>query len=116
MHEVTLGKAILKIVLEKKGSRKIRAVRVAIGEAHHLEESSLRNAWQELIKETGADGAVLEIERPALRFSCNPCGNSFEAQQGAEWRCPACESASLEIIGGREMTVLSLEGEDADGD
>ena len=108
MHEATVGKSILKIVLSKGTGKKIREVRVQIGQAHHLEESSLQNLWKILVQGTIAEGALLIIECPGLVFSCYECGTESQLEAGREWRCSHCQSVSLQLIGGREMEVVSL--------
>ena len=108
MHEATLGKSILRIVLEKNGKNPIRAVRVSIGGAHALEENQLFSAWKALTSGTLAGESELVITRPPLRFQCRQCQNEFSPSEGLEWRCPGCDSVGLEIVGGREMEVVSI--------
>ncbi len=108
MHEATVGKSILKIVLSKGTGKSIDQVRVQIGKAHHLEESSLQNLWKILVQGTIAEGSSLIIERPELLFSCHDCEAQSQLVAGEEWRCSQCGSASLQLIGGREMEVVSL--------
>lgn len=116
MHELSVGKSILKIVLEKSQGKKIKKVRVCIGQAHYLEESSLSIAWRNLTLGTIAEKAELDIERPPLRFCCHQCEKEFIGEAGVEWRCPDCDSTNLDLVGGREMEVISLIEEEPDGD
>lgn len=111
MHEATVGKSILKIVLEKGNQRLILEVRVSIGQAHHVEESSLQKIWGVLKKGTLAENAVLILHRPPLEFSCYDCQKVFQGNEGEEWRCPTCKSSKLELIGGRQMEVISMKEE-----
>ena len=108
MHEAALGKSILRIALEKNGNAPIQTVRVSIGGAHALEENQLFSAWKAMTTGTLAEGSELEVSRPLLLFQCRQCHNKFSPSEGLEWRCPECDSASLEIVGGREMEVISI--------
>lgn len=114
MHEATVGKSILKIVLEKGNQKPILEVKVSIGQAHHVEESSLQKIWTVLKKGTLAENAALIIHRPLLEFSCYDCQEAFQGKEGEEWRCPVCKSSKLELIGGRQMEVISMK-EESDG-
>lgn len=108
MHEATLGKSILRIALEKNGKTSIQAVRVSIGGAHSLEKNQLFSAWKALTIGTLAEESELVITRPPLLFQCRQCQNEFGPSEGMEWRCPECDSVGLEIVGGREMEVVSI--------
>ena len=108
MHEATVGKSILKIALSKGTGKKISQVRVQIGKAHHLEESSLQSLWKILVQGTLAEGASLIVERPELLFSCHDCEAKSQLMAGEELRCSQFSSASLQLVGGREMEVVSL--------
>lgn len=114
MHEETVGKSILKIVLEKGNQKSILEVKVSIGQAHYLEESSLQKIWAVLKKGTLAEKAELFIHRPPLEFSCYECQKAFYGKEGEEWRCPSCKSSKLELTGGRQMEVVSIK-EEPDG-
>lgn len=57
---------------------------------------------------TFAEGSELEVNRPPLLFQCRQCHHKISPSEGMEWRCSECDSASLEIIGGREMEVSSI--------
>lgn len=115
MHEIILAKSIYQIVIAKKETVKVKQVKVAIGKAHHLEESSLQKAWKELTFDTELRGAILMIQRPDLVFRCYDCHHECIGIEGDEWRCTRCHSSGLEIVGGREMDVLSLIQEESDG-
>lgn len=108
MHEAIVGKSILKIVLEKGNRKPILEVKVSIGQAHHVEESSLQKIWAVLSKGTLAEDATLLIHRPPLEFACYGCREIFYGKEGEEWRCPNCKSSKLELTDGRQMKVVSI--------
>ena len=115
MHELNVAKSIFKIAQEKGQGGKIQKVRVFIGQAHYLEQSSLLTAWRNVTVGTVAEESELQIERPPMRFRCCQCNKVFVGDAGKEWRCPRCNSVRLELIGGREMEVISLTEEGSSG-
>lgn len=63
MHEVGVAKEILSLALEKAGGRKIKRLKVELGDDGHTTPQTLSNAFEMVAKGTIAEGALLVISR-----------------------------------------------------
>jgi hydrogenase nickel incorporation protein HypA/HybF len=70
----------------------------------------LRFCFDVVMEETMARGADLVIERAQLRARCRSCRAEF-TPPSRRAPCPACHRAGAELVGGRELRVLSFDGE-----
>jgi hydrogenase nickel incorporation protein HypA/HybF len=63
MHEIGVAKEILKLGLEKAQGRKIKKLKVELGDDGHTTPQSLTDAFAMVAAGTIAEGAVLAITR-----------------------------------------------------
>jgi len=61
-------------------------------------------------KETIAEGACLSFEMVPTIARCQGCDRLFELKE-FDWACPDCGGNSMEIVGGKELFVESIEVE-----
>lgn len=111
MHEVGLMQDALEIVIDharKADARRIRKIRLRVGEDSGVVPDSLQFAFQTLCRQTIAKGARLEIEPVAVRCLCGHCGLIF-TPGSVFYECPACERPAVEILSGREFELVSVE-------
>jgi hydrogenase nickel incorporation protein HypA/HybF len=111
MHEMAIAQGILDIALaqavEHQGE-KIHLVHVQIGAMTGIEPQCLLVAFEALAAGTLAAQATLEIEAVPLTSCCRDCQHMF-SPAAISFTCPACGSAAVEIITGRELRVVHLE-------
>jgi len=116
MHELPIVENIIKVVCEKldemKETRRVKAVRLKVGKMSTAVPDCLSFYFEYLRKGTALEGACLEIEEIPVRAGCRNCGKEFEVE-GPAFFCPDCDSSSIEITAGRELSVDSLEVEDS---
>ena len=62
-------------------------------------------------RHASCEGARLEQRLVAARLRCEDCGQEWEPEVPA-FRCPGCESARVEMLGGNELEVESIEIEE----
>jgi Zn finger protein HypA/HybF involved in hydrogenase expression len=63
MHEVGVAKEILKLAMEKSMGRKIKSLKVELGDDGHTTPKSLTDAFAMVAAGTSAEGASLAITR-----------------------------------------------------
>lgn len=127
VHELSAATSILRTILpaaEEKGATEIKSVKLEIGELTLLNPDQLRFCFQIAAKDTIAQGADLVIEnRPAV-VACQNCGKRFSwhnvDDDPALHLIPPmiecdCGSASIKILSGREMKVVSIKIERLEG-
>ena len=113
MHELAITQSLFDIVLEQakqSGAKKIGRINLVIGEMTGVVGDSVRFYLDFLSKDTIADGVVLTIKAVPTRAHCRDCNKTFELGK-FDWRCSGCGSTSLEITGGKELFVESIEVE-----
>lgn len=113
MHELSIAEGIIDVVertAKANSVTRVKKVRVAIGELAGVDIPSLRFAWDSVSKTGVAQGAILEIDRPAGQAWCMDCSKTVPL--GAYGQpCPICGGFHLTATAGHEMRVVDLIGE-----
>ncbi len=113
MHELAITQSMLELVLEQAkeaGAKKVEKINLIIGEMSGYVEDSVRFYFDFLSKETIAEGAALSFTMVPATARCRNCGKVFKVKE-FDWVCPNCSQTSLEITGGKELRVESIEVE-----
>ena len=111
MHELSVTQGILKICKEeqeKNNFKKIREIRIKVGELTGLVPNGRDYYFDIISKDTVAEGAQLIIDKLPIVISCEDCSYQGEIKKG-QYMCPKCNSYKIKIINGREFYVDSLE-------
>jgi hydrogenase nickel incorporation protein HypA/HybF len=104
---------MFKIVLDQAqqaGASKVNSINLCIGSMTGVVGDSVRFYMEIISKGTIAEGAELKINDILARARCRQCLKEFEAGED-HWTCPHCGSINIEITGGRELLVDSIEVE-----
>ncbi|MFP3927671.1 MAG: hydrogenase maturation nickel metallochaperone HypA [Desulfobacteraceae bacterium] len=110
MHEMSIAQGLAEIVheeMEKAGATSLHSVRLAIGEMSAVVPEALAFGFQVVTAGTRMEGAELKMETVPLRGRCRDCGLEFTIQNH-EFLCPRCNGGGIEILSGRELTVLEI--------
>ena len=113
MHEQSIVEALLALALEnaeKAKASKIIRINLVVGELSGVVEESVNFYFSFLSKDTIAANASLSFTRTPARLHCRNCNTDFIAEN-LDFRCPNCKEPQVEIIGGRELYIESLEVE-----
>lgn len=113
MHEMSLAEGVLQIIedyREREPFSAVRSVVLEIGELSTVEVESLRFCFDAVVRDSVAQGAVLEIQRVPGTAFCMPCGKSITIQTLYD-PCPECGSYQVQPTGGTEMRVKELQVE-----
>lgn len=92
---------------------KVRSIRLQVGELAAVVPDSLLFCFQMISENTLACGAVLDIETVPVVARCARCRLMFEVENQI-FVCPDCGVPALDLVSGRELSVVSLEGETGD--
>ena len=107
MHELSITQSVVDAVRERAAGRPVRSVRVQIGRLTAVVPEALRFCFELVAEGTVAQGARLDIDRPAGRAACRTCGADFTLTDPI-LLCP-CGSADVTVTAGRELQILSME-------
>ena len=113
MHELAITKSLLAIALDKaeeSGVKRIRSIRLRVGELTGYVPEAVELNFNMLAVNTIAEGAVLQIEPVTLQCTCKNCGHIYHGKPD-DFTCPACGAADITVTGGREMFIESMEVE-----
>ncbi len=112
MHELPVTQGILDVAIkaaQQNHARRITAVHLVIGDLSSIVDDSVQFYFDLLSKGTIAEGASLHIRRVPAQAVCQDCRHSFEARAPLLPVCPACGGARLQVSGGRDFYVDSID-------
>ena len=107
MHEMSITQSVVEAIAGKLGDAKVTSVRLEIGRLSGVVPDSVRFCFDVLCAGTTLEGARLDIDEPPGRARCRDCGAEFGADDFI-LLCP-CSSANVEVLGGRELRIRSVE-------
>ena len=115
MHEFSICEGLVDAVLSEMGkvsppASRLLKTRVVVGAMRQIVPDSLIFAYQSLTKGTAAEGSSLDIVPAPVSATCKQCGWQGEGGHPS-FQCGQCESYDLDIEGGTELYLESLEVE-----
>lgn len=116
MHEMSIAQSLLEIVLEEGRQhklQKVRTIRLQVGALAAVVPGSLNFCFEMLSQDTIAAGAVMEIETVPVVARCDHCDLLFEVENHS-FICPECDEPTLNLVSGRELSLINIEGETGD--
>jgi len=113
MHEFSIGQRIVDAVQDELGRLDPPAVRlcktrVVLGALHQIVPDQLMSAYQLLSEGTPLADSALEVVLAPVVVRCRTCGwqGSIEIPL---FRCGACHSLGVDMVGGKELYLDHLE-------
>jgi hydrogenase nickel incorporation protein HypA/HybF len=113
MHELSITQGILDVAINKAketGSGKVLQIDLVIGEASSVVDDCIQFYFDIIGKGTIAEGARLNFNRRPLEMKCNGCGTVFNPGK-EDWECPKCRKWDVQLKGGKEFYMESIEVE-----
>ena len=111
MHELSITRNIVAIAGEAARGCRVRRVTVEIGRLSGISPDALSFAFDVAAQGSAVEGAMLDIREIEGRARCAACGAEFATATLLD-SC-ACGSYDLVRIGGEELSVKSLDIEEA---
>ncbi len=113
MHELAITQSMLDVVLgqaEKAEAKSIGKINLVIGEMTGVVDRAVQFYFNFLSKGTAAEGALLTFKVIPTTAKCRNCHKEFKLGE-FDWTCPHCQSNNIEVVGGKELFVESIEVE-----
>jgi hydrogenase nickel incorporation protein HypA/HybF len=111
MHELSIADAVVTIASRHAAGRKVTRVDVRVGHLRQVVPDSLTFAFELITAGTELEGAELVIEDVPARVHCGACGAQTTLEVFPA-HCSACGGFDVEVDGGDELLVDSLELQD----
>ncbi len=109
MHEYSITQSILNVALEAAENRQITAIDLVIGDLSSVVDDSVQFYFDLLSAGTPAAGAELRFRRVHVAVFCCDCAQHVAGGIPLPYTCPRCGGNRLEVRGGREFFVESIE-------
>jgi hydrogenase nickel incorporation protein HypA/HybF len=113
VHELSLSSAVVNTVVRHAAGRRVSVVNLRVGQLRQVIPDSLEFYFEFVARGTVCEGARLEHELIEARLRCRPCGREWGIDVPA-FRCPTCGGADVEVAGGNEFEVESIEVEEVE--
>lgn len=115
MHEIGLCEPIVDAVTRQAAGRPVTGVRVRVGARHAVVQDAFEQAFAMVADGTVAEGAAVELSVTPAVAACHSCGQRTETDDPLA-ACAGCGALGLEMTGGDELAVESIELGTADPD
>jgi hydrogenase nickel incorporation protein HypA/HybF len=113
MHELKIAEDLTAIVLDTALNNrlsKVTKVNIIFGQMIQIVPDFFEFAFREIVRNSLAESAELNIEIVPVGMRCKNCGSAFIVTENL-FRCRTCKSTDLDIIHGKELFIKSIEGE-----
>lgn len=109
MHELALCHAIADVVCSHAQGRHVEVVRVRVGALRQVVPDTLTSCWSMIRDQAELPDAELELELIPAAVRCRSCTGRSELTSRWSILCPVCSSGDVEVVGGEEFLVTSLD-------
>lgn len=113
MHELSIAQNIVDILHDQMrvhNLSKIESVSLRVGVLRSVVIESLSFSFHVLTSGSPLEGARLEVEEVPIRGRCLECGQKLTLKNWMD-DCPHCHGARVEIISGKELDIVAIEGD-----
>ncbi|MBO2450781.1 hydrogenase maturation nickel metallochaperone HypA [Actinomadura barringtoniae] len=108
MHEFGLAESILDAVERRAAGRPVSRVRVRAGVLLNVVGPSMSQAYEMVTAGTVAEGSALDLVTVPADLACRGCGHRSGTTDPLAV-CPACGGGDVQVTGGDELTLISIE-------
>jgi hydrogenase nickel incorporation protein HypA/HybF len=111
MHELSIAQALVdqaQDIAKQNNARQVTAIIVAVGALSGVDHESLKFVFPMAAEGTVAEKANLIVETVPAQVLCHAC-NQTSNPDLPSFVCPKCGSDKIEITGGRELILKSVD-------
>ena len=113
MHEMSLAEGVLDLIernAAEQGFARVLSVQLEIGQLAGVDIDAMRFSFDAVTSGTLAADATLDIRAAPGEAWCMACSRGVEISRRGD-PCPYCGSYQLQVTGGNDMMLKSLEVE-----
>jgi hydrogenase nickel incorporation protein HypA/HybF len=111
VHELAITQNLLTTVLDEAkaaGGYKVTIINLVVGELSGVSGDCVQFYFDILKKDTIAGSAVINFRQVPAQLKCRDCSTGFSPETEL-WVCPGCGSYNIEIAGGKDCFIDSIE-------
>lgn len=108
MHELGMCEGVVEAVERRARGRRVTRLRLRVGNMHRVVPEAFGQAFEMAAAGSVAQGAEVDLNFIPVRTACRSCGAESESEDFVPL-CQGCGSADVEIVGGQELMLESLE-------
>jgi hydrogenase nickel incorporation protein HypA/HybF len=108
MHELGMCASIVEAIEKRAKEREVAHVRVRVGRLHHVHPEAFEQSFSMAAMGTVAENAEAELIMIPVRERCGSCTTTWDSGELQEI-CPSCGSTDLQVLGGDELVLESIE-------
>lgn len=108
MHELGLCGSIVDAIEKRAGERSVAHVRIRVGRLHHVHPEAFDQSFTVAAMGTVAEDANAELILVPVRAQCRVCNATWECDE-VPMACSTCGGVNIELIGGDELVLESIE-------
>jgi hydrogenase nickel incorporation protein HypA/HybF len=108
VHELGLCDAIVGAIERRAGDREVASVRVRVGRLHHVHPEAFEQSFSIAAAGGVAGDARADLVLLPVRARCGDCREETETEE-IPLACPSCGGIDMELIGGDELMLESIE-------
>ncbi|MBW1802184.1 MAG: hydrogenase maturation nickel metallochaperone HypA [Deltaproteobacteria bacterium] len=108
---MSIAQGLIDIIREemvKNNAKKLRSVRLHIGELSAVVPEALSFCFEVITNETELEGTQLIMDMIPLRGFCPSCQEAFDIKDYV-FICPSCGSSKIETIAGQDLSIVEME-------
>lgn len=115
MHEFGLCEGVVKAIQHRAAGRRVARARVRVGALHRVVRGAFEQAFALAAAGTEAESASVELIIIPARAKCLTCNATLESDDVIAV-CPTCGGLDLDLTGGEETILESIEYAPAGGE
>jgi hydrogenase nickel incorporation protein HypA/HybF len=112
MHELSIAMSLVDAACEEAdrlGNVRVAALHLRLGPLSGVVKDALEFSFDLAAEGTVIAGARLEVEETAVIVFCPDCRAERELPGLQSFRCPDCGGENADVVGGRDLELISLE-------
>ena len=115
MHEFGLCEGVVEAIQRRAAGRRVARARVRLGALHRVVRAAFEQAFALAAAGTEAESASVELMVIPVRANCLTCNARLESDDAIAV-CPKCGGLDLDLTGGEEIILESIEYAPAAGE
>ena len=108
MHELGMCEGVVEVVERRAQGRRVKRLRLRVGTMHRVVPEAFGQAFEMAATGSVAQDAEVDLVFMPVRTACKSCEAETQSDDFVPL-CQRCGSADVDLVGGQELLLESLE-------